>query len=235
MLIVAIRTFILYGVVLFAVRVMGKSELSRMSPFQMVISFMIAELAAMPIDSSSASLINGIMAIFTLMFLQVFISWLSIKSEKFKNFVSGKPSILIENGKLNIRELERQRITNTDLMEQLRTENCPSISSVRHAILESNGQLTVILKAHERPVTCGDIGLMTRESVLPMIIVSDGTIYHQNLYAAGLNEDIFRKRLADAKINSPEDIFLAIYDEHKKIHVYLSSDNAAPFAVEVKI
>ena len=79
MLIVAIRTLILYAAVLFAVRLMGKSELSKMSPFQMVILFMIAELAAIPIDSTSASLINGVMAIFTLMFLQIAISFLATK------------------------------------------------------------------------------------------------------------------------------------------------------------
>ena len=89
-MIVAIRTFILYAAVLFAVRMMGKSELSKMSPFQMVILFMIAELAAIPIDSTSASLINGVMAIVMLMFLQVFISWLSTKCEWFKDFVTDK-------------------------------------------------------------------------------------------------------------------------------------------------
>lgn len=233
MLIVAIRTFILYGVVLLAVRVMGKSELSRMSPFQMVISFMIAELAAMPIDSSSTSLINGVMAIFTLMFLQVLISWLSIKSEKFKNFVSGKPSILIEDGKLNIKELRRQRITNTDLMEQLRITGYPSISSIRHAILESNGQLTIIPKASEKAVTCGDISLKAYEPRLPLIVVSDGTVYHRNLFMAGFNEDIFEKRLASAGINSVYDIFLAFCDEKKKIHVYLYSEKNLPYASEV--
>ena len=102
MLIVAIRTFVLYIIVLIAVSIMGKSELSKMSPFQLVIVFMIAELAAMPIDDPSTSLINGVMAIFTLMLLQVLISFLSIKSEKFKNLVSGKPSIHIENGKLRM-------------------------------------------------------------------------------------------------------------------------------------
>lgn len=235
MLIVAIRTFILYCTVLFALRVMGKSELSKMSPFQMVIVFMIAELASMPIDSSNSSLINGVMAIFTLMFLQVFISWLSIKSEKFKNFVSGKPSILIEKGRLNIQELQNLRITNTDLLEQLRLENCPSISSVQYAILESNGQLTVIPKASEQAVTRKDISLSVTESILPMIIISDGTIYHQNLCRIGMNEDILNKRLASAKIDSFDDIFLAFCDEKKKIHVYLSLGPSKPFAKEVLI
>ena len=87
MLIVAIRTFIMYFAVLLAIRIMGKSELSKMSPFQMVIAFMIAELAAIPIDSPDASLINGVIAIALLMFLQVFISFLTTKSEGFKVFI----------------------------------------------------------------------------------------------------------------------------------------------------
>ena len=103
MLIVAIRTLIMYAALLFSVRMMGKSELSKMSAFQLVVVFMIAELAAIPIDSTDASLINGLVAIFTLMFLQVLISYISTKSEGFKTLISGRPSILIEKGKLNVR------------------------------------------------------------------------------------------------------------------------------------
>lgn len=235
MLIVAIRTFVLYIIVLIAVRIMGKSELSKMSPFQLVIVFMIAELAAMPIDDPTTSLINGVMAIFTLMLLQVLISFLSIKSEKFKNLVSGKPSILIEKGKLNVKELSKLRITSTDLLEQLRLENCPSLSNVEYAIMESNGQLTVIPKAEEKPLTPKDMGLTVNEGLLPMIVISDGTLYVKNLLVAGISEEMFRQKLAGAGISSYENIFLAFYDENKVFHVYLHSENTKPFAAEVKI
>ena len=235
MLIVAIRTFVLYIIVLIAVRIMGKSELSKMSPFQLVIVFMIAELAAMPIDDPTTSLINGVMAIFTLVLLQVLISFLSIKSEKFKNLVSGKPSILIEKGKLNIKELSKLRITSTDLLEQLRLENCPSLSNVEYAIMESNGQLTVIPKAEEKPLTPKDMGLTVNEGLLPMIVISDGTLYVKNLLVAGISEEMFRQKLAGAGISSYENIFLAFYDENKVFHVYLHSENTKPFAAEVKI
>ena len=235
MLIVAIRTFVLYIIVLIAVRIMGKSELSKMSPFQLVIVFMIAELAAMPIDDPTTSLINGVMAIFTLMLLQVLISFLSIKSEKFKNLVSGKPSILIEKGKLNIKELSKLRITSTDLLEQLRLENCPSLSNVEYAIMESNGQLTVIPKAEEKPLTPKDMGLTVNEGLLPMIVISDGTLYVKNLLVAGISEEMFRQKLAGAGISSYENIVLAFYDENKVFHVYLHSENTKPFAAEVKI
>lgn len=235
MLIVAIRTFVMYLILLLAVRIMGKSELSKMSPFQLVIIFMIAELAAIPIDSADASLINGIIAITTLMFLQVLISFLSIKSESFKNFISGKPTMLIENGKLNIRELAKQRISSTDLLEQLRIENCPSISDVDYAILESNGQLSVIPKAQNRPVTPKDMKLAVSDGVLPAIVVSDGNIYERNLLMAGIDMINFEKKLKSVNISSVKDIFLAFCDSEKTIHIYTCSEDMLPYAKEVKI
>lgn len=235
MLIVAVRTLILYILVLFAIRLMGKSELSKMSPFQLVIVFMIAELAAIPIDDPSVSLINGIMAIFTLVFLQVLISYLSIKSEGFKNFVTGKPSILIEKGKLNIKELRRLRITSTDLMEQLRLEGCPSISDVQYAIMESNGQLTVIPKAENKPVTPKAMHLAVTEGNLPVILISDGILYRNNLYLSGIKEDQFQSKLRAIKIASYHEIFLAFCDENKTIHVYLNGEKDMPYALEVKL
>ena len=225
MLIVAIRTLIMYLVLLLAVRIMGKSELSKMSPFQLVIVFMIAELAAIPIDSADASLINGIIAITMLMFLQVLISFLSIKSESFKNFISGKPTMLIEKGKLNVKELTRQRISCTDLLEQLRLENCPSISDVEYAILESNGQLSVIPKAKNRPLTPKDME----------IPVSDGVVYDRNLILAGIDRINFDNKLKSAGISSVKDIFLAFCDSEKKIHIYTAEKEIGPYAKEVQV
>ena len=235
MLIVAIRTFILYAAVLFAVRLMGKSELSKMSPFQMVVLFMIAELAAIPIDSTSASLINGVMAIFTLMFLQVAISFLATKCEWFKNLVTDKPSILIDKGKLNEQELKRLRITTTDLLEQLRLENCPSLADVQYAIMESNGQLTVIPKAENKPLTPKDMQLAVTEGVLPMIIIADGKLYEKNLRTLGISRETLDHKLKAVNLLTYQKIFLEFYDENKQIHLYLASDNTVPFTAEVKL
>lgn len=235
MLIVAIRTFILYAAVLFAVRMMGKSELSKMSPFQMVILFMIAELAAIPIDSTSESLINGVMAIFTLMLLQILISFLSTKCEWFKNLVTDKPAILIEKGKVNIKELKRLRITNTDLMEQLRLENCASPSDVEYAIMESNGQLTVIPKAENRPVTPKDIELCVNDGILPMLIFSDGRLYEKNLLPLGISKETLDSKLHSVGLNDYKNIFLGFFDENKQIHLYLYSSKTVPYTAEVKL
>ena len=101
--------------------------------------------------------------------------------------------------------------------------------------MESNGQLTVIPKADQKPLTPKDMGLTANEGLLPMIVVSDGTLYLKNLLASGTPEDLFKQKLAAAGIMSYDNIFLAFYDENKSFHVYLRSDNSTPFASEVKI
>ena len=218
MLIVCIRTFILYVVVLFALRVMGKSELSKMSTFQMVVLFMIAELASIPIDSPSSSLINGAVAIFTLLFLQVLLSYVSIKNEKFKNFINGRPSIITDKGMLNVKEMERLRITINDLFEQLRIGNCPSITDVEYAVMESNGQLSIIAK--------------TDQEKLPLVVVSDGAIYEENLAKAGIDYDTLMCMIEAKGITALNEVFVAFYDGNSMFHVYPNPEPRQKFSRE---
>lgn len=217
MLIVAIRTVILYSALLFTLRLMGKSELTKMSPFQLTVVFMIAELAAIPLDSIDASLVNGLIAIFMLTFLQILISYLSTKIEWFKNFVSGRPSIIIDKGKLNIEEIRKQRIALTDLMEQLRIKNCSSISDVAYAIIETNGELSLI----------------TKDQQFGAIIISDGTLYEDNLRFSGLDYQTFENKLRKAGITSIKDVFLVLCDKDKTLHIYIEQKGV--FAKEITI
>lgn len=223
MVIILIRTIILYLIVLFTIRVMGKSELSKMSPFQLVIIFMIAELAAIPIESSTASLINGAVAIFTLLFLQVLISLVSIKSEKAKNFLNGKPSVLIEKGEINEKELKSLRISINDLMEQLRIGNAPSLADVEYAVMESNGELSIIPKADKKPLTASDMSLSKETEAMPLILVADGVLYRENLRILEWDEDFFKQQLGLLNLGSYREVFFAFCDEAKKLHVYISS------------
>lgn len=223
MAIILIRTIILYLIVLFTIRVMGKSELSKMSPFQLVVIFMIAELAAIPIESSTASLISGAVGIFTLLFLQVLISMVSIKSERFKNFINGKPSILIEKGEINEKELKALRISLNDLMEQLRIGNAPSLSEVEYAVMESNGELSVIPKADKKPLTASDMSLTKEPETMPLILISDGVLYKQNLLSLGWDEPFLKGQMAAANLSSYDEIFFAFCDEQKKLHIYVST------------
>lgn len=223
LLIILVRTIILYLLVLFTIRIMGKSELSKMSPFQLVVIFMIAELAAIPIEASEASLINGAIGIFTLTFLQVLISTISIKSERFKNFINGKPSILIENGEINEKELKNLRISLNDLMEQLRLGNAPALSEVEFAVMESNGDLSIIPKAGKKPLTAEDLSIQKQPETMPLILISDGVLYRQNLHSLGWDEDFLKSQLSAVNLHSYKEVFFAFNDEKKKLHIYVST------------
>ena len=220
MLIILIRTVFLYFVVLFVIRVMGKSELSKMDPFEMVILFMIAELAAIPIESLDIPLINGAAAIITLLFLEVLISFLSTKSHKFNVLLNGKPSILIDQGKLNMKEMKNQRITIDDLMEQLRLKNFPSIADIEYAVLEANGDLSVIPKPDKAPLTPKDMNITKSSQIMPMVLISDGKLYGRNLKLLGKEESYLKKELAKAKITEYSQVFLCFFDESRQLHVY---------------
>lgn len=225
MTVVLIRTVILYLIVLFVIRIMGKGELSKMSPFQLIVLFMIAELASIPIESPDVSMITGVTAIFALLFLQVFISFISIKSEKLKNFFNGKPSILIDKGDINFKELKKLRITINDLMEQLRIGNSPDVSEVEYAVMESNGELSIILKSENKPVTAKDMSISKQTETMPVVFISDGIIYRQNIYQSGWTEKQLQSELSAISIQDYTKVFLAFCDSNSKLHVYMHNND----------
>ncbi len=233
MTIVLIRTVILYLIVLFVIRIMGKAELSKMSPFQLIVVFMIAELASIPIESPDVSMITGVAAIFTLMFLQVLISFISLKSEKFKSIFSGRPSVLIDKGEINVKEMKALRITINDLMGQLRIGGAPSISDVDFAVMESNGELSIIQKPEKRPLTAQDASVKTGSEVMPAVFVSDGIIYDENIRNSGWTAERMIMKLASLGIDDPGDAFLVFCDGSGKLHAYVSDSNRKT-ASEVK-
>lgn len=234
MLVIFVRTILLYMLVLMVVKVMGKGELSKMSPFQLIVVFMIAELASIPIESPDVSLITGITAIFTLLFIQVLVSYLSLKSERIKNFFSGRPSILIDKGQINHKELNKLRITINDLMEQLRLGNASSLSDVEYAIMESNGDLSITLKSISKPLTPKDISMKKPRETMPMVFISDGVLYKDNLIRSGWNEKRLNAELSLMGIEDNKKVFLAFCDSSSQLHTYLCIEGSE-YAKEVTL
>lgn len=228
MIIILIRTLILYLMVLFAIRLMGKGELSSLDPVQLVVLFMIAELAAIPIESTDVSVISGITAIMTLVLLEVVLSFISIKSKRFDDFINGRPSIIIDNGNLNLEELKNLRITIDELTEQLRLKNFPSIADVDYAILETNGELSVMPKTEKNPATKGDLrknknttgNKSNNIQLIPMVLISDGVLIEHNLRSLNKDENYLRTELHKHRISDYSQVFLCFFDEKGKIHVY---------------
>ena len=220
MIVIAIRTAILYLGALFVIRVMGKGELSKMDPFQMVVLFMIAELAALPIESTSISVLTGLTALLTLLFLQVLFSLVSLKSIKFRNLVSGTSSILLEKGKINEKELKALRISIDDLSQQLRLKNFPSPADLDYAIMEANGDMSVIPKPEKAPLSPDHLGLSMGDETIPLVLVADGKLYDTNLKKLGWDETYLKKELKKQKVKSIEEIFMCVADSQKQLIVY---------------
>ena len=130
------RALILYILVVIVMRIMGKRQIGQLQPFELVIAIMISELAAVPMQNTGIPLVYGIIPILTLLILQLLISYLSIKSIRFRALICGKPAILIEKGRIRESELRKEMYTLNDLLEQLRINNCPNVSDVEYAILE---------------------------------------------------------------------------------------------------
>ncbi|MED3624461.1 DUF421 domain-containing protein [Bacillus thermocopriae] len=143
------RTILLYAVIVLIFRLMGKREIGELSILDLVVFIMIGELAVLAIERPKAHLIEAILPMFLLMLIQIIMSIASLKSKRFRDLVDGKPSIIINRGKVDEEAMRRQRYNFDDLLTQLREKDIRSISDVEFAILESTGSLSVIEKKNK--------------------------------------------------------------------------------------
>lgn len=210
MFIVLIRTIILYFIVIIAMRIMGKKQIGQLEPFELAITIMISELASLPMQDTEVPLIHGVIPIITLIVLQASLVILQLKSEKLRNIVNGKPSILIEDGQIDINELKHQKFNINDLMEELRLQGFYNIQDVEYAILETSGQLSIIPKTSSAPVTREDLNIKTKQDSLPITLILDGKVNHENLKLAKMTEDKLLSKLKSSGVNSVDEIFIAV-------------------------
>lgn len=181
MLVLFIRSILIYIIVLVVMRLMGKREIGQLQPFELVISIIIADLAAIPISNSGIPLTNGIIPILGLLVMDLIISIGNMKSMKFRQFISGKPSILIYRGKINEKVLRKERFTINELQERLRDKNIMNLGDVEYAILETSGQINVIQKPSKRTTIPEDFNIEPEYEGISYDLVIDGNIMYDNL------------------------------------------------------
>lgn len=223
MLVVLLRTLLLYSFVVIFMRIMGKRQIGQLQPFELVVTLMLSELAAIPMQNTGIPLIHGIIPILTLVVAQIVLSYISLKSERMRGFICGTPSVLIENGKIVEPELQRLRYNLSDLLEQLRAKNVPNISDVEFAILETSGQLSVFPKSQKRPVVPDDINLLTPYEGIPYSVIMDGHIIHKNLTKLGLDISWLQKELENLGID-PTNVLFASVDSQGKLFYQKKND-----------
>ena len=212
MIIIVFRTLILYTLVIVALRVMGKREIAKLQPFELVVLLMISDLAIIPSENVGIPLLSGIIPILVLLLANLTLAWIALKSEKARDIICGTPSILIRQGKIVEGELKRNCYNLTDLLEELRIKNVPNIADVEYAVLENNGNLSVFPKVQKRPTIPEDFQITPPYEGLPLPIIMDGKLNSKNLQQSEKDLKWLRRELKKQTIDKVEDVLIASLD-----------------------
>ncbi|MBZ9625331.1 DUF421 domain-containing protein [Clostridium sp. FP2] len=202
-------------------RMMGKKQIGELEPFELVIALMISELATFPMQDIRIPILHAIIPIITLLFLQVATSFIELKSEKARKILTGAPSILIKNGKIDIAELRYQRFNINDLLEELRLKGYFNLSDIEYAILETSGELSILPKTGNSNVTKDDLNLSLTQESLPIPLIMDGNVNLKNLKILEKDETWLNSILKKNNIDGAKDVFIGIIDSKNKFYYQL--------------
>ena len=213
MLASVLHTVIIYAVVIFAMRLMGKRQLGELQPSELVTTFMISNVASICIDEPDLPLLSSLVPILLIAALEILNSTAAYYLPGYAALLFGRPVTVIQDGQIRQDALRHLRMTPGDLMEALRLAGASKISDIRYAIVETNGQLSVLLKAEAQPVTPAQAGLNPPEAGIPLILIANGTVISQNLQVLGKDEDWLRAQCRRAHCGSFDDIYLFTLDD----------------------
>ena len=183
-----VRTIILYMALIFCVRLMGKRQIGQMEPSEFVVTMMVANLATIPMENEGVPLYSGLIPMLTILGTELVLSGATLRSIRLRKLLCGKPVILIENGRILQENLRSTRVTLDELTGHLREKDVLDIRSVQYAILETNGNLSVFPFPSELPASAKEAGIYPKDRFLPITLISDGQLLHQNLLYAAKDE-----------------------------------------------
>lgn len=211
MSVVLIRSVILYILVIFAVRLMGKRQLGELQPSELVITILVSNIATLPLEDVNIPLMVGVTPILALVCFEVLMSWAILKSPKFRKIVSGSPKIVISNGIIDNEILSELRMSVDDLMMSLRTNDIFNPEEVQYAIVETTGSVSVMKKPSFDTPTKGDLGISQPGSDPPIVIISDGKIIERSAQSVGMKPSRIKSILKEKNLDA-EDIFIMTAD-----------------------
>lgn len=211
MFVTLIRTVILYILAIASIRVMGKRQIGELQPSELVITLLISQIISIPIQDTDIPLVNTLIPIFLLVGFEILTSVLNMKSIKFRTFMQGNPIIIINDGVLNQKILKELRFTVDDLLESLRQKDVFDISQVQYAIVETNGQVSVLLKPQHDTVTREDLSLDPEPQGYKCPVVIDGKIVIQDFKVCNMNKSKVHS-IAEKENLKIQDIMLMTVD-----------------------
>ena len=176
-----IRSLVLYFVLLVAMRLMGKRQLGELQPFELAITLVASDLVCIPMADASIPILYGVIPVFSLFLVHILITKLATKSIKFRKFLNGKPIIIIEKGNILPDVMKELNLNIDDIMEALRGAGYFNPSEVEYAILETNGNLSVMPKSGNRPLCPNDVQMTVNEAQIPVAVIMEGEFVAENL------------------------------------------------------
>ena len=219
MLTLFLRGIIIYLLVFFVIRLSGKRQISELQPFDLVITLLIADVAADPVSDATIPLLYGIIPILALFLIQHLVAYLSMKSERFRIIVCGRPLVIIRDGCVQEAILREARYTLSDLFEQLRQKDIFDITDVAYAILETNGTLSVMRKGKVQTPSYRDFKLPAPKAKLSEMLVMDGVIHERALTDSGKSEEWLKKTLHQMGYKDPKWVLFACLGAEGHLHV----------------
>ncbi|WP_404444017.1 DUF421 domain-containing protein [Sutcliffiella horikoshii] len=203
------RTIFLYVLILIIFRVMGKREIGELSVLDLVVFIMIAEMAVMAIENPKDPLIHSLLPMFLLMGIQILLAFVSLKSQRFRDLIDGKPSVIINNGKIDEEAMKKQRYNFDDLLVQLREKNVKNVADVEFAILEPSGKLSVFEKETKRE----EETIPDEEGSMNLPLIMDGVIQEEHLKNIGKTNLWLRQQLRSLGYKDIQKISYCSYDK----------------------
>ena len=205
------RTVILLLFVIFSLRVMGKRQIGELQPGELVVTILLSQIAATPMQDNDIPLLHTLVCILTLAGVEVLLSVFAMKSETVRTLIDGRPIPVVKNGQPDQQALKKLRFTIDDLLEGLRQKDVFDLSQVHTVIAETNGTLSVLLKAESQPAAAGLIGQPQPERGMPQAVIADGKLREAALSAVGLDRPALDALLAKENVTLP-DVFLLTVD-----------------------
>lgn len=219
MAVILFRTFVIYVVLMATMRFMGKRQLGELELSELITALLLSEIASLPITNQELPLSHALLPILALMSLEVLLSGLLLKIPFLKQLLGTRPTILIHHGKIDRDAMRKIRISADELISQLRLKEVTDPADVAYAILEPNGQISVILSAASQPPTAGNLGLSSTETGIMHLLVEDGQINQKNLRMAGKDEAWLTDYLSQSNVKL-RDVFLLLADDGGRVRLH---------------
>lgn len=217
MAIIFVRTVILYFAILISMRIMGKRQLGEMEISEFIVAALIADLAATPLQDIGIPLLNGLVPIIIMFCFEIIIAGLNMRSVKLRKLTYGRPELIIRDGRIIREAMRKNRFTLDELMQELRAQGLTDTAQVEYAVLETNGQLSIILKSGDQPATASQIGVDGDDVSYAHIIINEGRILDNNLRLLGRDRRWLAGELKRQNFKSADEVYVLTLSENGKV------------------